>query len=64
MLSISEPTVRKVFNKFAWFPLCFISNQKTSSLLWLEKYQLKVIDCAHGEILKNGKLIGKTYWDH
>ena len=51
-------------NMFAFFPKWIIGNEGNYILMFMQRYQLRMIDCAHGEVYVNGISIGKDYWDH
>jgi len=53
-----------LIDKFALFPFSFMGHRGNFITIWLQKYQIRIIDCAHGEILVNGISMGHDHWDH
>ena len=51
-------------NRFAFFPKVILGNKGNYIWLFMQRYQLRLIDCAHGEVYVNCESIGKDYWDH
>lgn len=49
-------------NKFAFFPKVILGNKGNFIWLFMQPYQLRIIDCAHGEVFVDGESIGNDYW--
>lgn len=52
-----------IIDKFAIIEI-IIGHGKNAMTFFMQRYQLRILSSAHGEVFVDGKSIGYSYWDH